>query len=546
MQWSLRKKEQRMGRSESVTRALGMGTLAAVVVALACVSSPMPAMGDENTAGDAQVDEARASMLFQPVTDPRRADGPADAKIIRSRAVSVDLAQLTNLDPTGGQVARFNLFDDAAYDVVFERFEPISAETFGWIGRLTGDVSGTFALVVVDDLVAMNIHTLQDGSYQVRHIADDVYAVIQVDPAAFPPCANGGDHIVGEQTAHVRIIAGDSAPAQPPEAKPAATDEMSTSDDSPDDTQTLLSDQVIDVLVVYTSLARAAAGSTNAIKALINLGALEANDAYVNSGSHQSLNLVYVGEIAYTEPGSIETALDDLTNKHDGLLREVHDLRGIYGADMVSLIIENTSYCGLAWVLTEPALESWHNWTFSAVRYDCVAGPNWSFAHELGHNMACFHDRDNVSPEAPEPLNPWAYGFRFYGVSGTQWRTIMAYAPGNRIQYFSNPFVEYDGEFIGRPFGWEDPADNTRTLGRTASFMLGLREPVSSIAWVDLGSSGFEFGTFTFPYNTLTEGINAIAAGGTVAVKSSSSSASRLLTKRMIVRAYDGSVTLGH
>jgi len=457
----------------------------------------------------------------------------------------VDLAQLTNLDPTGGQVARFNLFDDVAFDGVFERFEPISAETSGWIGRLTGDVSGTFALVVVEGVVAVNIHTPQNGSYQVRYVADDVYTVIQVDPAAFPPCASGADHIVGEQTAHVRNIAGDPPP-QPVVAKPAATNELSTSDDSPDDTQALLQDQVIDVLVVYTSLARAAAGSTNAIKALINLGALQANDAYVNSGSHQSLNLVYVGEIDYTEPGSIDTALDDLTDKNGGVMREVHDLRGIYGADMVSLIIKNTNYCGLAWVLTEPAIESWHNWTFSAVRYDCVAGPNWSFAHELGHNMACFHDRENVSSEAPEPLYPWAYGFRFYGDSGTQWRTIMAYAPGNRIQYFSSPYVEYDGEFMGRPFGWEDPADNARTLIRTASFMLALREPVSSIAWVDLGASGLEFGTFTDPYNTLTEGINAVAAGGTVAVKSSSSSASRLLTKRMIVRAYDGSVTLGH
>jgi hypothetical protein len=255
--------------------------------------------------------------------------------------------------------------------------------------------------------------------------------------------------------------------------------------------------------------------------------------------------LVYRGEVDYPEPGFIDTALDDVTFKRDGAMREVHDLRGIYGADMVSLLINDTSYCGLAWVLIGNGIPVWHNWAFSVVRVDCVAGPDWSFAHELGHNMACFHDRDNVSAQAPEPLYPYAYGYRFYGDSGARYRTIMSYAPGTRIQYFSNPYLLHDGQPLGIPEGLEGEANNARTLSRTATFMRDLREPVTNVSWVQFGYFGFEFGTFPNPYNTLTEGINSVPNGGTIAVKGGSSSASRLFTKAMMLRAYDGSVTLG-
>jgi hypothetical protein len=40
-------------------------------------------------------------------------------------------------------------------------------------------------------------------------------------------------------------------------------------------------------------------------------------------------------------------------------------------------------------------------------------------------------------------------GHRFNGVSGTQYRTVMAYSPGTRIPRFSSPTTIYDGTPTG-------------------------------------------------------------------------------------------------
>ncbi len=134
---------------------------------------------------------------------------------------------------------------------------------------------------------------------------------------------------------------------------------------------------------------------------------------------------------------------------------------------------------------------------------------------------------------------------RFWGDSGAQWRTIMSYAPGTRIPYFSNPHATYDGQRVGVYEGWEGEAYNARTINRALSVVRDLRVPVSNIKWVQFGYLGFEFGTFANPYNSVTEGITATPAGGTLAVKSGSSSAAYFLDKSMIIRAYDGAVILG-
>ena len=501
--------------------------------AVTATSAPLRAANDADEAANVQVVGTAESGLFQEVDDPHGEARSMDPKIVRSRAVTVDLAQLTGIDSADADTVTFNLFDDVTFDAVFERSERVSDTTSGWIGRLVGDKNGTVALVLVDGVLAANIRTTEDGTYQVRYLADDVYTVSRVEPSGFPPCAADSSHvpnaaqIPGTDRKSDGVLRAEEIPDRTGEDEPA------------------LAGLIIDVMVIYTDLARAAAGGTAAMNARVDLGVLQTNDAYYDSGVHQRINLVYKGEVDYEEPGHIYTALDDLTYKFDGVMNVAHDLRGIYGADMVSLIIEDTSYCGLAWTLIEAGIPVWYDYAFSVVQVDCIAGPDWSFAHELGHNMACFHDRDNSDPEDPPPLYPYAYGYRFYGDSGQQWRTIMAYAPGTRIQVFSNPYAEHDGQPAGEYEGNPGEAYNARTLNRTGTFIQDLREPVGSIVWVQFGYSGVEFGTFANPVNTLTEGINAIPNGGTVAVKGGSSSTSQLFTKAMMLRAYDGPVTLG-
>lgn len=174
--------------------------------------------------------------------------------------------------------------------------------------------------------------------------------------------------------------------------------------------------------------------------------------------------------VGYVESGDFGTELSRLRSKTDGHMDQVHGLRDQYGADLVALIIDNNQYCGIAYLMTtlSPGFES--N-AFSVTWYQCATG-NYSFGHELGHNMGCAHDRQNASGG----VFPYSFGYRFFGQGGGQYRTIMAYAPGTRIQRFSNPDVLFDGTPTGRPVGAADSAHNALSINNAASTVALWRE----------------------------------------------------------------------
>jgi hypothetical protein len=104
---------------------------------------------------------------------------------------------------------------------------------------------------------------------------------------------------------------------------------------------------VIDVLVLYTADAMAAAGGKDAIEAKAQLAIDQGNLAYANSHIDATLNLVHVDPVTYTETAGatgFNDALNAVTSTTDGLINEAHTLRDRYGADVVSLLVKNYSY----------------------------------------------------------------------------------------------------------------------------------------------------------------------------------------------------------
>jgi len=67
--------------------------------------------------------------------------------------------------------------------------------------------------------------------------------------------------------------------------------------------------------------------------------------------------------------------------------------------------------------------------------------------------------------------------------------------------------------------------------------------------WVDFAYPGGiffpEFGTFSNPFNTLTEGLGAVSHGGSLKIKSGVTPETAYISKRMTIEAYGGAVTLG-
>ena len=74
----------------------------------------------------------------------------------------------------------------------------------------------------------------------------------------------------------------------------------------------------IDVMVVWTPAARAAAGGTTAKQNLVNLAVVETNQSYVNSQMNQHINLARSQEVSYTESGDFITDLVRLAGSDDG------------------------------------------------------------------------------------------------------------------------------------------------------------------------------------------------------------------------------------
>jgi hypothetical protein len=68
---------------------------------------------------------------------------------------------------------------------------------------------------------------------------------------------------------------------------------------------------------------------------------------------------------------------------------------------------------------------------------------------------------------------------------------------------------------------------------------------LDQVIWADFTYSGIESGTFSKPYNTLAEGVNAVTSGGTLRIKAGASAVTPTLAKVMRIEAHGGSVTIG-
>lgn len=228
----------------------------------------------------------------------------------------------------------------------------------------------------------------------------------------------------------------------------------------------------IDLLVFYTPLARQNAGGTAAIEAAIVGAVAQANTGHGTSGVPVEFRLVYTAETNYAELGT-STDLSRFRSSTDGYMDEVHTARATYGGDLMQLVTDpaSPSYCGIGYLMTNLST-GFASSAFAVTVRTCIA--NQSFTHECGHNMGCHHDQAN----AGAALYPYSYGYR---TPDSAYRTIMAYAPGSRINRWSSPNVQYLGYTMGNA-GTEDNALSLTNARQTVSQFFATQAPV----WCDL------------------------------------------------------------
>lgn len=393
------------------TRIGVMALLMAVGAALAVALSAPTVWGNNTPAGP----------LFSEPAAPVALLAQAGPHVVQRRLVSINFGALASARP--GSLLELNLFETLTLTARIESVQTVWAETTAWTGRLEADPLGHLTLVKrgrrLDGLVA----TLA-GVYEIRGDGKGLAVIAQLDQSAYPP-------------------EGEPIPISAPAASAAAGQPLA--DDG----------SVIDVLALYTPAARAAAGGVAGIENVIHLAIAGTNQSYANSNVTQRLNLVGMSEVSYTESGDMGLDLDRLRLTNDGFMDNAHTLRNTLYADEVVLLVESSQYCGIAYLMTTVSA-GFANYAFAVVARECAVG-NYSFAHELGHNMGARHDWFVDTETTP---HTYAHGY-VNTAPGARWRTIMAYnnhcsAQGfncSRLNHWSNPNVLYNGAPMGVPPG---------------------------------------------------------------------------------------------
>jgi hypothetical protein len=437
-----------------------------VAAVLAALSLSATAADRPRLFGAVVPSKSAATMMASPAAVRERLAAP-DFTLIP------DLAAKTS-DLSDGPWFTLDLFDNLALDAQVMRVERTESGGIAIIARLADAELGS-AVLVQNGRVLTGSVTFPGGSYSILPQADGTVSIARVAPHLLPP---------------------DGEPRMVKGAAPLAAD--LPAGDAPADTGKL-----IDVIVFWTPAAQTAAGGLAQIQNNIDTAITLTNTAYRNGGIAQRIRLVSKQAVTYTEtgPDAFGNALDAITN---GTIAGTAAARNTYGADEVVLVINDSAYCGIAWL---PSTISSANagQGFAVVGGGSCLTSNFSFGHELGHNMGAHHD----PYVAPGPgAFAYSHGMSHIGASSaTSWRTIMAYnnecaaTVGGcaRLQYFSNPMVNYaDGFAMG-----DGPArNNALTLNKSANAVSNYRARTVPIAasFSDVPLTDPSFGYVEFMY----------------------------------------------
>jgi hypothetical protein len=317
-------------------------------------------------------------------------------------------------------------------DITLIRTRPSVRSERGYTWRGVSEETGERAILMLwNDGHLSGYFAYHGRVFSVNHIGGDIHVMTELE---LPP-----DHTPNSTASSEESRAPRPAPPEPkvapfPEAERQALEAKKIT---------------IDLMLLYTK--NAADHYLGEPADLLAVAIEEANETFKRSGlGNISLRVVHTQLIDYDETKSQHFEILYAMVDGVGAFRDVRRLRNEKRADVIGLIIDGPSGCGLSTRVGADAEEA-----FFVAHHACAAN-TYTIAHEVGHIIGARHDRLIDANEAPFA---YAHGY----VNGTKWRDIMSYKEGcggcPRIPFWSNPRIMYKDEPTGTV-----ASDNARVI----------------------------------------------------------------------------------
>lgn len=446
----------------------------------------------------------------------RAEEARKDPVVARSRPVEVRRDILEKIKDQAGARCELNLFDDVSFTAEIDHVEVRSPTSISFSGFLIDANMGRFDFAIENDAVLADIWAGGRGSYHLRPFGGGLHVVRELIEANSSNCGAGLEY-----------------------GSPFHELEMSQRGVASDP-------NMVDVLVVYTPTARDQAGGVDNINALIYVAVGMTHGAYYNSDITAYLRVVRKCLIDFNESGfTAAQILDRLRDPTDNTMDEIHGWRDEVGADLVILLYGTTALDAGPPdnIHGHGYITSTAQTAFSVVLHTRATNPTWTFAHEIGHNFGANHDHDQGDRGG---AFTYAFGHLFTGNDGRQYRTIMARGiqPGERIQYFSNPNVNYEGQPTGVPAGQVGEADNRLCHNNRAATLSGFRD---AVAWVNFLNCDpmSQMGLFDSPFCSIDMAIDGSFENSIIRIRAGTSNETPTISMPCRLEAVDGIVIIG-